>query len=54
MELLYAFGKFSYSERYFVLDGVKVYNACIRSCRLYGNETWAMIRDNEVRLERMK
>ena len=35
-----------------LLDRGRVYNACIRSCMLYGSETWAMNRDNEVRLER--
>ena len=31
-----------------LLDRGRVYNACIRSCMLYGSETWAMSRDNEA------
>ena len=35
-----------------LLDRGRVHNACIRSCMLYGSETWEMSRDNEARLER--
>ena len=45
-------GKFSYSERHLSFGKGRVYNACIRSCMLYGSGTWAMNRDNEVRIER--
>ena len=33
-------------------DRGKVYDACIRSCMLHGSETWALNRENEVKLER--
>jgi len=30
----------------------KVYDACVRSCMLYGGETWPMKKEDELRLER--
>jgi hypothetical protein len=35
-----------------LLERGKVYDACIRSCMLYGSETWALNRENEIKLER--
>ena len=29
-----------------------MYDACIMSCMLHGSETWALNRENEIKLER--
>ena len=30
----------------------KLYSACVRSCMVYGSETWALTVENQRRLER--
>ena len=32
----------------------RLYEACVRSCMLYGSETWALTKENQRKLDRTK